>query len=392
MTHGQLVDPDHPEPPLDEGLAVAFHAPNSYTGEDVVELHLHGGALHLRRCLELVIDLGPRLAAPGEFTRRAFLNGRLDLTRAEAVADLIAARTDTALRQARAHLDGALHRRVTALRGRLLDLRARIEVNLDFPDEDVPLMSPAALARDATSLGQDLAALAATFARGRLLRQGARVVLAGPPNAGKSTLFNALVEHDRAIVTAIPGTTRDTLEETVDIEGIPVVLVDTAGLRFTRDAVESIGVGRTERAIAGADLVVRLVAPGAERPTAGQGTADELVVGSKSDLDDGAREDLLAVSALTGQGLNALRRAIAERLGATGEEGGLVIVRERQRRLLADASEAAHRTAGALEAGLPAELAAVELQDAMDAIQDLIGATTIDQVLDRLFSSFCIGK
>jgi len=395
MAFGRLVDPHHADgPPLDEGLAVAFHAPQSYTGEHVVELHLHGGALHLSRCLELILALGPRLADPGEFTRRAFLNGRLDLTRAEAVADLVSARTDAALRQARAHLSGALYDRVAALRERLLDLRARLEVNLDFPDEDVPLMDPADLARRARALGDDLAALAGTFRGGRLLRDGARVVLAGPPNAGKSSLFNALLAQDRAIVTHIPGTTRDTLEEAIDIGGVPVVLVDTAGLRPTDDLVEALGVARSEGAILGADLVLRLVAPGEDPPDI---QAHELLVRSKADLLPASADVPLTgtadqrVSATTGVGLDALKQAIAKRLGAAEGEG-LVVVRERQRQHLQTAADATWRAAEGLTAGLPTELPAVDLQEAMDALHALVGQTTLEDVLDRLFSTFCIGK
>lgn len=401
MAFGHLLDPAHPDStPLDEGLAVAFHSPHSYTGEDTVELHLHGGALHLARCLELVLALGARLAEPGEFTRRAFLNGRLDLTRAEAVADLVSARTDAALRQARAHLAGALHDRVAALRERLLDLRARLEVNLDFPDEDVPLMDPADLARRARALGADLADLAATFRGGRLLRDGARVVLAGPPNAGKSSLFNALLAQDRAIVTHLPGTTRDTLEESIDIGGVPVVLVDTAGLRPTDDLVEALGVARSEGAIRGADLVLRLVPPGDPAPTL---EAHELLVFSKADLRQaasGTHQEAPAsaspptgirVSATTGAGLDTLRSAIARHLGATPGEG-LVVVRERQRHQLQLAADATRQAAIGLDAGLPMELPAVDLQEAMDALHALVGQTTLEDVLDRLFSTFCIGK
>lgn len=390
MAFGRFVDPLAPEAVLDEGLAVAFHAPRSYTGEDVVELHLHGGALHLRRCLDVILGLGTRLAEPGEFTRRAFLNGQIDLTRAEAVADLVAARTDGALRQARAHLQGALFDRIAELRGRVLELRARLELNLDFPDEDVPLMAPAVMARDARALAADCGALAATYRTGRLFRDGARVVLAGPPNAGKSSLFNALAAADRAIVTPVPGTTRDTLEETIDVFGIPVVVIDTAGLRATDDLVEALGVERSERAIAAADLVLRLVPPDGAAPTP---AAHELVVLSKIDLaPTPPPSDALAVSATTGQGLDALRHAIAERLGRGTNDGGLMLVRERQHHAVRAAADACRSTAAALAAGLPAELAAVDLQDAMDAFQELIGDSSIEDVLDRLFATFCIGK
>lgn len=400
MMLGRLVDPgvpvEHPDHVLDEALAVAFHEPKSMTGEDVVELHVHGGALHLRRCLDLLLRCGARLADPGEFTRRAFLNGRLDLTRAEAVADLVSAKTDQALRQARTQLRGALHDKVTELRLRLLDLRARLEVNLDFPDEDIPPADLAALAGAARALGDDLSRLAGTYRRGRLLREGARVVLAGPPNAGKSSLFNALVAHDRAIVTPIPGTTRDTLEETIDVLGIPVVLIDTAGLRDASDPIEALGIRRTEDAIAMADLVVCLVPPGEAAPDLGEAQAHALIVHSKADLPDATREGL-AVSATTGLGLEHLREAIARHLdaGREADQGGLVIVHERQFQALHNAGEAASRAAALLspsELAQPPELAAVDLQEVMDELHALVGQTTIEEVLDRLFSSFCIGK
>lgn len=402
MMLGRLVDPavppDHPDHVLDEALAVAFHEPKSMTGEDVVELHVHGGALHLRRCLDLIIRCGARLADPGEFTRRAFLNGRLDLTRAEAVSDLVSAKTDQALRQARAQLRGALHDKVMELRLRLLDLRARLEVNLDFPDEDIPPADLAVLAAAARTLGDDLLALAGTYRRGRLLREGARVVLAGPPNAGKSSLFNALVAHDRAIVTAIPGTTRDTLEETIDVLGIPVVLIDTAGLRDAGDPIEALGIQRTEDAIAAADLVLCLVPPGEEAPDLAAAQAHALVVHSKADLRDPTHERAtLSVSAATGHGMDALREAIARHLdaGREADQGGLVIVHERQFQALSNAGEAALRAASLLapsEHAQPPELAAVDLQEVMDELHALVGQTTIEDVLDRLFSSFCIGK
>ena len=270
---------------LDEGLLVVMPGPRSYTGEDVVEVHLHGGALGLRRALGVCLAAGAHPAEPGEFTRRAFLNGRIDLTRAEAVADLVGARTDRALDQARRHLAGGLYQAAMTAREQIIDLRARLEVNIDFVDEDVPLIAPAAMAADARAIAGRARALAATYDEGRLLREGARVALTGAVNAGKSSLFNALCQHDRAIVTPVAGTTRDTLEETIDVLGVPVSIVDTAGLRETLDPVEAEGVSRARRAAAGAHITVHLV-DAASDPTSDEAPppAGALLVASKADL------------------------------------------------------------------------------------------------------------
>lgn len=392
---------------LDEGLAVFFPGPRSFTGEDVVEFHLHGGALHLAQCLEVLIAAGARLAEPGEFSRRAFLNGRIDLTRAEAIADLIAAQTDRALRQARAHLSGALFDKVASLRDRLLDLRARLEVNLDFVEEDVPLFANNDLAQHARALAHDLGSLANTWQSARRLRDGATVVLAGPPNAGKSSLFNALCQDDRAIVTPIPGTTRDTLREPIDVRGLPVLLVDTAGLREldgdTPDhQIEQLGITRSRRAIEDADLTLVLVPPDAEPPALADLAAPDrtLFVWSKADLPDPQyleerasrfSNQSVAVSATTGHGLDALRDAIAQALGGLPDTD-LVIVRERQHQALSHASKACAQAADGLTLGLSPELPAVDLQEAMDQLDQLVGKSTLEDVLDRLFSTFCIGK
>ncbi|HRE90872.1 MAG TPA: 50S ribosome-binding GTPase, partial [Myxococcota bacterium] len=346
-----------------------------------------------------------------------FLNGRIDLTRAEAIADLIAAQTDRALRQARAHLSGALFDRVAALRDRLLDLRARLEVNLDFVEEDVPLFAHHDLAAHAQRLAEDLGALAATYQNARRLRDGATVVLSGPPNAGKSSLFNALCEDDRAIVTPIAGTTRDTLREPIDIRGLPVLLVDTAGLREldgdTPDhQIEQLGIARSRRAIEDADLTLVLVPPDGEPPDLTTLTDRTLIVWSKADLSDPEHlEDRVsrfpnqsriagsasppcesaAVSATTGHGLDALRDAIARMLGEV-PDADLVIVRERQHQALLLASHACAQAADGLSLGLSPELPAVDLQEAMDQLDQLVGKSTLEDVLTRLFSTFCIGK
>ncbi len=410
--------------PLDEGLAVLMPGPASFTGEDVAELHLHGGALSLRRCLDACLDAGARLAAPGEFARRAFLNGKLDLTRAEAIADMVAARTERALSQARSHLAGALLEAATAARDRILRLRAQIEVNLDFVADDVPLIDPATLSAEAAAVARALSQLAGTWRRGHLWREGARVVLVGRPNAGKSSLFNALLGRDRAIVTPVPGTTRDVVDEAVDMLGVPVVLVDTAGIRVAADAIEAEGVARTQRQVAQADLVVHVVDPASPFEAADLHDdavgAPILVVHSKADLHASApppparapavgpagpspaaaepaeapgHPGELSVSATTGAGLPDLERAIVEALGGVADPGGgLTVTRERQRVALERAAAALTAAAAAIDAGLPAELAAVDVQEATDALGELVGVTTVEDVLDHLFGSFCIGK
>ncbi len=376
---------------VDEGLGVIFPGPASYTGEDVVEVHLHGGALGLRRALEVALDAGARLAEPGEFTRRAFLSGRMDLTRAEAVADLIAARTDRALAQARGLLAGRLYERAMDARERLLRLRARVEVQIDFVEEDLPEIDLLGLAGEAEALGEELAALAATWAQGRLVREGARVVLIGGPNAGKSSLFNALCAADRAIVTEIAGTTRDTLEETLDLEGIPVVLIDTAGLREDPGRVEQIGIERARREVGRADLVVHLAGGEGGGSAAPHGA---LRVTSRCDRADvHPAPETLAVSAVTGEGLRELRLAIATALGASGADpSALMITHERHHRALLSCAESLEEVAEGLRGARELELVAVDLQEAMDALASLVGLITLEDVLDRLFSEFCIGK
>lgn len=386
---------DHEGLPVDEGLAVFMAGPRSYTGEDVVELQLHGGALSLSQSLTICLRAGARRAEPGEFTRRAFLRGRMDLTRAEAVADLIGARTERALDAARELLRGRLYDVAMETREAILMIRAELEVNIDFVDEELPLVDPAGLAARANSIAMGLEELADTYGRGRLVRHGARAVLTGAPNAGKSSLFNALLGEDRAIVTEIPGTTRDTVEEAVDVHGIPVVLVDTAGLRDTPDRVEAAGIERTRAALATADLIVHVEDPAA--PPVGPPERDGIpcvIVASKADLSGG--RDLpgaISVSAHNGSGLPELRDAMARALGVSEMgQGSLVIAHERHHEALVASARALRAAAAGLMESSPPELVAVDVSEATDALSNLVGLTTIEDVLDRLFSSFCIGK
>ena len=374
---------------LDEGLALVMPGPQSYTGEDVAELQLHGGSLGLRRALEVCFAAGARPAEPGEFTRRAFLNGRMDLTRAEAVADLISARTDQALEVARSHLQGELASVCTEVRQALLNLRARLEVTIDFVEEDVPVIDPAELEREALAIIEPITHLASTFEQGKLWREGARVVLTGPPNAGKSSLFNALCGQDRAIVTSTPGTTRDTLEATIDMLGVPVLLIDTAGLREANDPVEAEGIERAHRAAEQADLIIHLLGD--------EGLIDNelsgLIVMSKSDIRSECPQGALPISATTGAGLDTLQSAIVERLGGQLEgPGRVVITRARHHTALMRAKASLEIASTGLSDGLPPELVAIDVAEATDAIGEIVGITTIEDVLDTLFGAFCIGK
>jgi tRNA modification GTPase len=394
LYHGWWRDKDGQD--IDEGLVVTMKGPRSYTGEDVVELSVHGGALGLSHCLDACVASGARLAEPGEFTRRAFLNGRLDLTRAEGVADLIAAQTERALKQARSLLKGELYERANAIRTDLLSLRARIEVNIDFVEEDVPVIDTSILMNEARAVATQLSELGATYNQGRLARDGARIAIIGRPNAGKSSLFNALCKLERAIVTDVAGTTRDTLEEKIDIAGIPVTLIDTAGLRETPDLVEKLGVERTLEEVQRADLVLHVIdghEPDEESPEL-PSNATMITIASKADLNIPIPKSArLSFSSKTGNGLQELMDACRDQLGGTFQEtSGLVLTRKRQQVAVEHAADAVSEALEGLGGGQPTELVAVDIQEALDALGELIGATSIEDVLDHLFAEFCIGK
>lgn len=393
--------------PMDRVLAVRFAATASYTGEPMVEFQAHGGAAGARAILAALYAAGARPAAPGEFTRRAFLNGRLDLTQAEAVADLIAANSRLALRQAELSLEGRFGAGVRTLRQAVTGLAAEVEARLDFPEEPLAVTAPAELAASAGRLAAAGRTQAGRRRWGDLLRHGAQVVLAGPPNAGKSSLLNVILGRDRALVTPVPGTTRDTLEELVEIRGLPVWLVDTAGLRQTDEPVERAGIDRTRAHIAAANLTLWILDAG--QPLAGQwpelGPGQEvrhfLPVINKSDLGVPPlpaawpfAASPVAVSALTGAGLEDLEQAMAAALGraAGGGEGrDLPAPNARQSELLIRAATALEDAA----AGLAAEqweTAAVPLGEAASHLGQILGLTHSPDLLDTIFSRFCIGK
>ena len=383
--------------PLDDGLVLVFAAPRSYTGEDVVELQGHGGSLAPRRVLEACLAAGARLARRGEFTERAFLNGRLGLGAAEAVLDLIDARTERAADDAAARLGGAASRALEALYAAALDVSSRLEHALDFSEEELPPDFADTLRAALGGLRAAVERKLSTAREGRILREGARVVLAGAPNAGKSSLLNALLGTRRAIVSEAAGTTRDAIEEWVEIGGWPVRLIDTAGLRAASDAVEAEGVARATALIDAADLVLRLV-PCADavdgQSVAGGGT--ELRVWSKCDQvpDGSAPRGGVRVSAVTGEGLPELRTAIAarlaERAAKSAEETGADVT-TRQKECLLAAQAALARADDAL-AGTDWVVAANELRGAAEALGRMLGKVYSDDLLDALFSRFCVGK
>jgi tRNA modification GTPase len=379
--------------PIDDGLALYFPAPHSYTGEAMLELHGHGGPVVMRALLAACLDAGARLADPGEFTRRAFLEGKLDLAQAEAVADLIDASSQEAARAALRSLTGEFSAAIGAVADQLVELRALTEAMLDFPEEEVDAMHRA----DAESrLARISAALDELFAKSRqgsLLRNGVHVVLAGRPNVGKSSLLNRLAGEERAIVTPIAGTTRDALREPVEIQGVPLTLVDTAGLREPADTVERLGIERTQREAAQADLVLLVEEAGRVAPalSALASQAPRLVVYNKADLAPRFEPPAgtLAVSAKTGEGLDALRAAILAAAGWSSTGESAYLARERHLRALAKARAHIDAARGELARW---ELFAEELRLAHHALATITGEFTSDDLLGEIFSRFCIGK
>jgi tRNA modification GTPase len=384
---------------LDHGVAIWYRAPASYTGEDVVELSCHGGLLVAQRILELLSRKGARLAEPGEFTRRAFLNGKMDLTQAEAVMDLIRAQTDLALRAANQQLNGNLGADLLELQDGLLTVLAHVEAYIDFPDEAIDPETAGALAGRVEEIKGRIDQLLASAEQGRILRHGLRTVIYGQPNVGKSSLLNLLLGFERAIVSELPGTTRDTIEEVINVQGIPVRLVDTAGARLTQDALEQAGIDRTTRELGDADLVLWVVDGSAPRQSVTPPAQRYLLILNKSDLgthpDWDQVPDAIRFSCRERRGLDALRKAIFGfflRSGGSSGENFRIAISVRHQRCLT-------RARGALEEALMSfreenspELTAVELREALDAVGEVVGKTDTEDLLGRIFSEFCIGK
>jgi tRNA modification GTPase len=394
--------------PIDDVLAACFPAPTSYTGDDAVEITTHGGLATPAAALAGLAAAGARPAAPGEFTRRAVLNGKMDLLQAEATADLIDAGAPAQRRRALHQLDRGLSRRLEALREAVLALQAMMAYEIDFPEEDEGPVDPGRVIGAWRVARDGVAALLATAPDGERLREGALVVIAGPPNAGKSSLFNALLGAERAIVTEIPGTTRDAIEAHAVIDGFPFRLVDTAGLRSAADRVESLGIEVARRYLAAADLILYCEETGdAGRGTGEVAARDAFLAGlgapllralTKSDLSPRSgpsASSAVSVSTLTGAGLAELRRALAETaFGRLVERGDVepMVTRARHRAALERALAELEAFAAARAPGIDAAAAATHLRDAVAALDELIGAVTPDDVLDRVFATFCVGK
>ena len=378
---------------IDQVLAFAMRGPASFTGEDVAELHGHGGSANLARLLAAVVERGARVAEPGEFTRRAVERGKLDLLRAEALLGVIHAGSERALRLAQANLGGQLGAAVLALERRGVEVLAEIEGRIDFPEDDLPPAEEAALDRALAELAERCGALAAGFRHGRAVSEGITVALVGPVNAGKSSLLNALVGRERALVAAAPGTTRDYLEVADVWNGIAVTLIDTAGLRETSDPVEAKGIALGEARVAGADVVI-VVNDGASAWDAGERYGERaLAVRSKADLEGGARRGL-ETSATTGRGLDELKREVLARAGVADQEGGehAFVTTARQHRMASTAAGAFAAAAAARGRGAVPEVVALEVRQGVQALAQLRGLEVGERVLDEVFARFCIGK
>lgn len=411
LYYGWIIDPESKEP-VDEVLAVLMKAPHTYTRLDVVEIHCHGSYIVLQEILGLVLNTGAILAQPGEFTKCAFLNGRIDLTQAEAVLELLKARTKEGHHLAINQLQGQLHNTITSVCNSLVSIKAVVEVAIDFPEDDIEIVNPhsiqSQLSKEVLPVLENLISRADS---GKIFREGIAVVIIGRPNVGKSSMLNALLKEERAIVTPVPGTTRDTIEEYLNIQGIPVRIIDTAGIRNDADTVEEMGILRTRKKLEQADLVllmldlsenltdedVQLFGSAAEKPV--------ILVANKTDIGmPGAQgqishafpgQKFVAVSAKTGQGINILEEVIFTQVTDKSpgwDPGSKAVPNLRHKVSMINALDACLRISAGLKVGLSPDLLAIELQSALDHLGDIVGHTSTDDVLDKIFREFCIGK
>lgn len=408
LIHGRVIDGSAI---IDEILVSVMRAPHSYTTEDVVEINCHGGIVAVRKTLELALRAGARLAGPGEFTRRAFLGGRIDLAQAEAVADLISAKTTAGLKVASEQLRGNLSERIISLREKLADCLAYIEATIDFPEDEVPQLSDKNMLSTVNDIMRDLSGLIKSSEAGKLYRDGISTVIVGKPNVGKSSILNAILDEPRAIVTQEPGTTRDIIVESVDLHGIALSLSDTAGIREPGCEVERLGVERSERAIEDADLALFVADVSEPLSAEDEGIIKRLaekphviVAANKTDLKPDADLSnlernlpgriIVRTSATEGTGIKEMEEAIFDEItnGAAIAPDEIIVTRLRHRQALEDAAAALDRARNAIKSDLSEEFIAVDLREALDSLGEIVGTVVTDDLLDRIFSEFCIGK
>ena len=395
---------------IDEVLTTVMRAPKTFTREDVVEISAHGGTVTAKRVLDAVIAAGAELAEPGEFTKRAFLNGRIDLSQAEAVIDIINAENDLSRKNAVSQLEGSLSREIKEIRASLVHLAAAMQVIIDYPDEDLADVTSEDILDTLTVCKNRADKLLMTADSGALIRDGIRAAIAGKPNVGKSSLLNALARYDRAIVTDIAGTTRDTIEERVDFGGVPLVLIDTAGIRETEDAVEKIGVERSRQSVAESDLVIVMIdgSRGIDNDDLEiiEATKDakRIILINKNDLGKGKCSDevrkiadsgsVIEISALTGEGIDRLKDEISAmyNLGELEHGSGAVITNARHKSALIKAAAALESGINALHADMPTDIASIDINEAIEALGEITGETVSDDIVRDIFHSFCVGK
>jgi tRNA modification GTPase len=407
--HGIIIDPQTNEI-IDEVILTVMLSPKSYTTEDMVEISCHGGSFVLYKVLQQALNAGARLANPGEFTLRAFLNGRIDLTQAEAVAEVIKAKTDLSLKVAMDHLKGELSEKLNLFREKLIELLAQIEVQIDFPEEDIQAQNKESILKEIDIMKNEINFLIETYDEGKILKDGLRVVIVGRPNVGKSSLLNAFLKEERAIVTPIPGTTRDVISETANFKGVPVRLIDTAGFRVSKDRIEAEGVKRTKLEINKADMILWVIDSSQKLDKEEFELEKQIknfkhvVVLNKEDLADEAFISELEkrfksrvcqrVSALKLQGIEELKQSVASNALILDKDmnGDVMLSSLRHKEALLKAEEGLKKAKMSLDQGMSFEFVALDLRIALDSIGEIIGKTVTDDILNKIFSEFCVGK
>ena len=409
MTYGKIIDKDADQI-IDEVLAVYMKGPRTYTAEDVVEINCHGSMVSLRKTLALVLRKGARLAEPGEFTKRAFLNGRLDLSQAEAVIDVIKAKTDKSFDVALSQLEGTLSTKISEIRARLLDLLVDITVNIDYPDEDIEYITYEKLEKNISSIGEMIEKLLSTASTGRMIREGIRVAIVGKPNVGKSSLMNGLLKETRAIVTEVPGTTRDTIEEAISIRNIPVYLVDTAGIRETDDMVEKIGIEKSKEAFNNSDFVIFILDGSVPLSQEDREIAEylktrkSLVLINKSDLTQAFTHDevkemipdakIIETSFIMGEGINEIEEFIEEMVygGEIVQSESLMVNNVRHIELLNKGRDSLRDALNMAQMKEALDFIEIDVKNAYEFLGEIIGETVSDDIIDEVFARFCLGK